>query len=51
MASVSSDLANVLVGDREHWQDGPPNELFKQLRRECPVHWTERISEYPEEPG
>src|ERR1700724_4570217 len=51
MASISSDLDNVLVGDREQWQDGPPNELFKQLRRECPGPWTERISEYPEEPG
>jgi cytochrome P450 len=31
--------------------DGPPHELFSQLRAECPVHWTSRISEYPEEPG
>jgi cytochrome P450 len=28
-----------------------PNELFARLRRECPVHWTESISEFPEEPG
>jgi cytochrome P450 len=40
-----------LVGERELWQDGPPHRLFERLRRECPVHWTERISEYPEEPG
>jgi len=41
----------VLVTEREDWQDGPPHELFKQLRHECPVHWTPRISEYPEEAG
>ncbi len=26
--------------EREHWLDGPPHELFKQMRSECPVHWT-----------
>jgi cholest-4-en-3-one 26-monooxygenase len=41
----------VLVTDREHWPDGPPYELFKRMRRECPVHWTDRITEFPEEPG
>jgi cholest-4-en-3-one 26-monooxygenase len=41
----------VLVTEREVWQDGPPHELFKRLRAECPVHWTSRISEYPEEAG
>src|SRR5205807_1031809 len=46
-----SDLKHVLVGEREHWLDGPPHGLFGQLRGECPVHWTERISEYPEEAG
>jgi cholest-4-en-3-one 26-monooxygenase len=51
MATVGSDLDNVLVGDREHWQEGPPHELFKQLRSECPVHYTERITEYPVESG
>ena len=51
MSSVGSDLANVLVGERELWLDGPPHELFSQLRRECPIHFTERITEYPEEDG
>jgi cholest-4-en-3-one 26-monooxygenase len=41
----------VLVTERELWLDGPPHELFKQLRHECPVHWTEKITEYPEEAG
>jgi cholest-4-en-3-one 26-monooxygenase len=44
-------LDEVLVSERELWQDGPPHELFKQMRAECPVHWTESITEYPEEAG
>jgi cytochrome P450 len=51
MASVGSDLDNALVAERKIWLEGPPHELFKQLRSECPVHWTERISEYPGEAG
>jgi cytochrome P450 len=51
MDAVGSDLDNVLVGDPELWAEGPPHELFGRLRRECPVHWTERIEEYPEEAG
>jgi cytochrome P450 len=39
------------VTEREQWQDGPPHELFRHLRAECPVHWTARITEYPEEAG
>ena len=56
MASVGSDLDRVdldkaLVIEREQWGDGPPHELFKRLRRECPVHWSRSIPEYPEEAG
>jgi cytochrome P450 len=51
MASVGSDLEHVLVGERELWREGPPQELFGRLRRECPVHFTERFTEYPGEPG
>jgi cholest-4-en-3-one 26-monooxygenase len=51
VASTKSDLEHVLVGERELWRDGPPHELFGQLRAECPVHFTERITEYPKEAG
>ncbi|MEA2315517.1 MAG: hypothetical protein QOI03_2209, partial [Solirubrobacteraceae bacterium] len=51
MATLDSDLANVLVGERELWLEGPPHELFKRLRSECPVHRTRVISEFPEEDG
>jgi len=51
VAATNSALAGVLVSERELWLDGPPHELFKQLRSECPIHWTASISEYPEEAG
>ncbi len=44
-------LDQVLVGDLANFQDGPPHELFRELRTQCPVHWTERITEYPDEDG
>lgn len=44
-------IEEVLVTEREVWQDGPPHELFKRMRSECPVHWTSKITEYPEEDG
>jgi cytochrome P450 len=51
MESLDSDLDELLVTEREHWESGPPHELFARLRRECPVHWTKSISEFPGEPG
>jgi len=45
VSSTKSKLENVLVTERELWLDGPPHELFAQLRAECPVPWTSRISE------
>jgi cytochrome P450 len=51
MAAVGNDLEHVLVGEREHWQEGPPHELFARLRSQCPVHWTDRVTEYPGEAG
>jgi cytochrome P450 len=43
-------LEEIDVPDPEHWQDGPPYELFKEMRGECPVHWSE-INDYPGEEG
>jgi cytochrome P450 len=51
MAAEPTAVEQILVTERPLWQDGPPHALFKQLRSECPVHWTERISEYPDEDG
>jgi cytochrome P450 len=44
-------LDELLVTEREVWPEGPPHDLFKRLRSECPVHWTERLTEYPDEAG
>ena len=49
--ALEGDLDQVLVTERELWIDGPPHQLFARLRNECPVHWTSRIGEYPNEPG
>jgi cholest-4-en-3-one 26-monooxygenase len=51
MTQTGSNLDQVLVTERELWSDGPPHALFRELRRECPVHWSSRITEYPEEAG
>src|SRR3954465_5511846 len=51
MAAHSDSLTDVRVLDRERWLDGPPHELFKELRASCPVHWTSEIVEFPAEKG
>jgi cytochrome P450 len=51
MAAVGRDIRSVELTERELWQNGPPHEAFKQMRSECPVHWTNGFSEYPGEPG
>jgi cholest-4-en-3-one 26-monooxygenase len=51
MSAEPTTLNETLVADREQWRDGPPYELFKQLREQCPVHWSTGFTEYPEEAG
>jgi len=51
MSTDARPIEDVLVTERDEWLDGPPHELFKRLRHECPVHWTDRITEYPGEAG
>jgi cytochrome P450 len=51
MASVESDIRKVEVADDELWQDGPPHAVFKEMREQCPVHWTQQIPEFPAEAG
>ena len=41
MSAEPVPVENILVTERELWLDGPPHELFRQLRAECPVHWTD----------
>jgi cholest-4-en-3-one 26-monooxygenase len=51
VSGTKSKLDGLLLGERELWRDGPPHETFARLRAECPIHWTPRISEYPNEAG
>jgi cholest-4-en-3-one 26-monooxygenase len=51
MATVGRDLKSVELTDEEFWHDGPPHELFKELRGGCPIHWTNEIPLFPQEPG
>jgi cholest-4-en-3-one 26-monooxygenase len=51
MSTDAVRLDDVLLSDREHWKNGPPHHLFKQMRGQCPVHWTSHFPEYPGEAG
>jgi cholest-4-en-3-one 26-monooxygenase len=51
MRTVGRDLTSVDLTERELWQEGPPHELFKQLRQDCPIHWTGKFEDLPDEPG
>jgi cytochrome P450 len=51
MAADEVQLDDVLVADQPLWHEGPPHELFRRLRTECPVHWTPRIEQFPQEAG
>jgi cytochrome P450 len=51
MSADPVPLEETLVTEREVWVDGPPHALFTRMRNECPVHWTPKITEYPDEDG
>jgi cholest-4-en-3-one 26-monooxygenase len=51
VAVPQRDVQRVDVIERELWVDGPPHELFRELRAQCPVHWSEKIPDFPEEEG
>jgi cytochrome P450 len=51
MATVDRDIASVELTEAELWTDGPPYEAFKEMRAKCPIHWTEKFEEFPEEEG
>jgi len=51
IAAGKGDVEDALVLESEHWVEGPPLELFKRMRSECPVHWTSEITELPQAKG
>ena len=44
-------LGELRVADEKYWQDGPPHEVFNRLRRECPVHYSDGLTEFPDDAG
>jgi cholest-4-en-3-one 26-monooxygenase len=51
VATAERDIKSLELTEPELWADGPPLEAFKQMRRECPIHWTESFELFPEEEG
>jgi cholest-4-en-3-one 26-monooxygenase len=51
IAAGGGDVEDALVLEREHWVSGPPLELFKRMRGQCPVHWTSGVTELPQAKG
>jgi cholest-4-en-3-one 26-monooxygenase len=49
--TAGDDLTKLRVGDDSLWQEGPPHEVFERLRNECPVHWSDGITQSPEDAG
>ncbi|GAA3649600.1 cytochrome P450 [Nocardioides ginsengisoli] len=42
---------DLTLADFALWADGPPHEVFAELRSKCPVHWSPGIPVLPEEEG
>jgi cholest-4-en-3-one 26-monooxygenase len=51
MATTERGIEDVELADSELWENGPPYELFKEMRGKCPVHWSGRVEHYPNEAG
>jgi cytochrome P450 len=51
MTPSNGELSDLRIGDRVNFEQGPPHELFRELRGKCPVHWSDGITEYPNEDG
>jgi cytochrome P450 len=51
VANIQDDIRDVEVTEEELWLEGPPHEMFKRLRGECPVHWSEHVVDLPNEAG
>ena len=51
MSTDATPIDQQIVFDRAKWADGPPHELFRELRSGCPVHWSSRMPEFPSERG
>jgi cytochrome P450 len=46
----ATDLADLDLSDLDLWADGPPHELFRRLRHEDSLHWSD-LGDFPDEGG
>ena len=51
MATIGRDMKGLELAQTELWENGPPYEVFKEMRSECPVHFSDGIEQYPGEAG
>jgi cytochrome P450 len=51
MRTPERDVEKEMVLEREHWVDGPPQALFEEMRAQCPVHWTPKVTDVPAAAG
>ncbi|MET0557807.1 MAG: cytochrome P450 [Solirubrobacterales bacterium] len=51
IAAGGGRVEDALIFDLVHWENGPPLKLFKRMRSECPVHWTSKVSNFPQAKG
>ena len=51
MATVGRDIQSVELTDGELWRDGPPLEVFREMRAKLPDPLDRDFEEFPEEAG
>ncbi len=51
MSKHSVEPGELGVADEDLWTEGPPHEVFTDLRARCPVHWSKGIKQSPKDAG
>ena len=52
MATAERDIRSIELTEDDLWQGGPPHDVFRRMRAECPVHHTEHFfADLPNEAG
>jgi len=51
MSSNPVPISEQVVFDPDAWVNGPPHDMFKQMRSECPIHWSPNMVDFPDEAG
>ncbi len=51
MTLDATPIDQRIVFDRELWKEGPPHEMFREMRSQCPVHWSPYMPDFPDEDG